>query len=264
MTFLICRRCLFFLGLASGLACLYEPARAEQLITGISSEAIAIESNFVGAELVLFGTIERDVNTVARRYGYDIAVVVTGPLSKIVVRKKERFAGIWVNRQSSGFVSVPSFMAVLSNRSLENITTPATLATFNLGLRNLKLNDRARSDLNEPTKLDQFDEALLRLMGNRELYVENGKGVEFLSDSLFSARIKVPAHVPVGTFTAEVFLFGDGALLQRQKIDLKVHKSGFEQLAYTLATQHSLVYGVLAVIMAVFAGWSASIVFRKD
>jgi len=239
-------------------------ARGESLVTGISDDTIAIESNFVGAELILFGTIERDANTVARRHGYDIAVVVTGPAHDIVVRKKERFAGIWINRRSRSYTQVPSFVAVLSNRPLGEITTPATLSQFQLGLENIELHQFSASRGDKTNPPEPFDRALLRLMSTQELYLEEPDGVEFLSDSLFNARIRVPAYVPVGRFAAEVFLFGDGALLQRQKIKLKVHKSGFEQMAFTLATQQSLLYGLLAVAMAIFAGWLASVIFRKD
>jgi uncharacterized protein (TIGR02186 family) len=240
------------------LTCNPEQGSAEQLVTGISDDTIAIESNFVGADLMLFGTIERDANTVSRRQGYDIVVMVTGPLHDIVVRKKGRLAGIWVNRESHLFSQVPSYLAILSNRPLNEITTPLTRSEFQLGLDQLKLETQTTP---EPTS---FDQALVRLMRSRDLYSENDTGLEFLSDALFSARITVPAYVPVGKFRAEVFLFGDGALLQRQTIELDVHKSGFEQLAYNLATQQSLLYGLLAVAMAIFSGWLASVIFRKD
>lgn len=239
-------------------------ARSEKLVTGISDDTIAIESNFVGAELVLFGSIERDANTVARRRGYDIVVVVSGPTHDVVVRKKEWLAGIWVNRRSHRYENVPSYLAVLSNRPLNEITTPETLEHYRLGLVQMGLGNENEPARSRTTRFAGFDAALIRLMRERELYVEDGSGLEFLSNILFSARITVPAYVPVGIFQAEVFLFGDRALLQRQTIMLDVHKSGFEQTAYALATQQSLIYGLLAVAMAVFAGWFASVVFRKD
>ncbi len=239
-------------------------AFAEKLVTGISSDTIAIESNFVGAELVLFGTIERDANTVARRHGYDVVVVVSGPVHDVVVRKKEWLAGIWVNRRSRRYDNVPSYLAVLSNRPIKEITTPATLEQFHLGLEQLGPGGETEQTRSGNAPSTEFDAALLRLMGERELYVEDGSGLEFLSNSLFSARITVPAYVPVGIFQAEVFLFGDNALLQRQTIKLDVHKSGFEQAAYALATQQSLIYGMLAVALAIFSGWLASVVFRRD
>ncbi|MBZ0216086.1 MAG: TIGR02186 family protein, partial [Fimbriimonadaceae bacterium] len=147
---------------------------------------------------------------------------------------------------------------------LDDITTLITREQYQLGLDQLVLYGPGENKKANSTQPIKFDEALIRLMRDRNLYVENGSGLQFLSDALFSARITVPAHVPVGKFQAEVFLFGDGALLQRQTIALDVHKSGFEQMAYTLATQQSLLYGLLAVAMAVFAGWLASVIFRKD
>jgi hypothetical protein len=56
-------------------------ASAERLVTTLSTSRVLIASNFTGADVVLFGSVERDAQTVARRGGYDIVVTVTGPRS---------------------------------------------------------------------------------------------------------------------------------------------------------------------------------------
>lgn len=239
-------------------------ARAETLVTGISDNTIAISSNFTGAELVLFGTVERDAQTIARRQGYDIVVIVRGPQHAVTVRRKESIAGIWINRQSWTFDDAFGFLAILSNRPLLDIASENTLSSFAIGLtrQNFEFSN-GEATFNTATRLE-FSNALLRQMQSRDLYIQNEAGVEFLSKALFTARIAVPAYVPVGEFEAEILLFGDGALLNRQHVSLEVRKTGFEQLTYSLATQQPLLYGILAVIMAVLAGWLASVMFRRD
>ncbi len=54
-------------------------ARAETMITSLSTHRLQITSNFVGSQIVLFGAIERDAQTISRAGGYDLAVVVRGP-----------------------------------------------------------------------------------------------------------------------------------------------------------------------------------------
>jgi uncharacterized protein (TIGR02186 family) len=73
------------------------PASAERLITSLSSHQVLVSSSFTGTELVLFGAIERDGATVVRKGGYDIVVTVSGPRETLVVRRKDRVAGIWTN-----------------------------------------------------------------------------------------------------------------------------------------------------------------------
>ena len=89
------------------------PAAAERLITTLSTSRVLIASNFTGADVVLFGSVERDAQTVARRGGYDIVVTVTGPRETIVTFRKQRVAGIWVNADQRTFVKVPSYLTVL-------------------------------------------------------------------------------------------------------------------------------------------------------
>ncbi|MBV8835992.1 MAG: TIGR02186 family protein, partial [Alphaproteobacteria bacterium] len=76
------------------------PASAERLISALSTSRVLIASNFTGADVVLFGSVERDAQTVARRGGYDIVVTVTGPRENIVTFRKQRVAAIWVNADS--------------------------------------------------------------------------------------------------------------------------------------------------------------------
>ncbi len=239
-------------------------ARAEILVTGISDNSISISSNFTGAELVLFGNVERDAQSIARRNGYDIVVIVRGPQQAITVRQKERIAGIWANRNSWTFDDAYGFLAILSNRPLADITNESARDEFAIGLTR---QNYTASNVNAAFSNEQrlaFSAALLRQMQARQLYFQNEEGVEFLSNSLFTARIAVPAYVPVGAFEADIMLFGDGALLNRQTVRLDVRKTGFEQFTYALATEQPLLYGIVAVILAVLAGWLASVMFKRD
>ncbi len=239
-------------------------ARAEILVTGISDNTISIESNFTGAELVLFGTVERDAQSVARRQGYDIVVIVRGPQQAVTVRQKERIAGVWANRNSWTFDDAYGFLAILSNRPLADIASENARDEFSLGLTRQNYTANNGNAVYSSEQKQEFAAALLRQMQTRQLYLQNEEGVEFLSNSLFTARIAVPAYVPVGTFEAEIMLFGDGALLNRQTVQLKVRKSGFEQFTYALATEQPLLYGIVAVVLAVLAGWLASVMFKRD
>ena len=109
-------------------------ARAERLVTSLSDYRVSIASNFTGADLVLFGTIERDGASVARRGGYEIAVTVLGPRQTVRTFRKDRVLGIWVNADSRTFVDAPSYLAVLTNRPVDEIASPDVLRRLQVGL----------------------------------------------------------------------------------------------------------------------------------
>ena len=74
----------------------------------------------------------------------------------------------------------------------------------------------------------------------------------------------MPVNVPIGRYTTQVYLFRDGKLLSQNQSSLQVHKVGFERVVYLLALRHPFIYGLLAVLMAVIAGFAAWAVFRKE
>jgi len=118
------------------------PALAERLVVSLSNHRVAVTSNFVGENLVLFGTIEPDVGKTALRPSYDLVVTVTGPRQTLRTRRKERVLGIWVNVDSREFVRVPAYLAVLSNRPVGEIARPDVLRKLQIGLDNFLLPQR--------------------------------------------------------------------------------------------------------------------------
>ena len=56
----------------------------------------------------------------------DIVVVVKGPTQSILVREKEKVAGIWVNAARLRYRSAPSFYAVASSRPIDQLVDERT------------------------------------------------------------------------------------------------------------------------------------------
>ena len=65
-------------------------------------------------------------------------------------------------------------------------------------------------------------------------------GVEFLSQSLFRASLKLAPNVPVGTHKARAFLFRNGVFIKENSAQLAIVKSGFEQRIFARRVQPRL------------------------
>ena len=98
------------------------PGAAEQLEVSLSNHQVAITSNFVGKDLVLFGTIKPDTARTELRSSYDLVVTVTGPRQTLSTRRKQRVVGIWVNVDSREFVRVPTTTVIGTSMVLTLIT----------------------------------------------------------------------------------------------------------------------------------------------
>jgi len=253
---------------AVALACLMAGlgarAAAEQLVSSLSSQRVLITPSFVGTELVLFGIVERDAASPQRRGGYDIVATVSGPRETIVVRRKGRMLGIWVNAESRTFVEVPAYLAVLSTRPPEQFASVDLLRRLQLGLRRTLLPQLIGSDTADVLREDPFRAAFLRLKQSRDLYVEAPDGVTFRTPVLYRANIPLPAAAPVGTYEVDLKLFADGALIARGRETFEIAKFGFEQFLAASAVNDGLLYGLATAAMALLTGWIASVVFRRD
>jgi uncharacterized protein (TIGR02186 family) len=248
----------------AGLATAPLPAIAERLITSLSNHRIFVTSNFVGDTLVLFGAIEQDRASRPRSTGYDIVVTVTGPKRTVVTRRKERRLGIWVNVESREFVGAPLFYAALSNRPLEEIANEETRQRLQLGLRYAPLPQRIDNRVAEGAPGDAFRQAFVRISSRQGLYQESANAVTMLSPALFRAAIALPAGSPIGSYSVDVKLLADGAMIARTGSAFEVVKAGFEQFIAEAAHQQPVLYGLATALMALLTGWLASVIFRRD
>ncbi len=141
----------------------------------------------------------------------DIVVVLRGPVQPILVREKQKIAGlIWMNADSDRFRSAPSFYAVASSKPLSELVDERTAAIYEMGLHNLQLSPGGGA---LPEKERRFEAGLLDLRKRQGLYSENSRGVEISDRVLYRATITIPSQVPVGTYTAETFMVDDGKVL---------------------------------------------------
>lgn len=239
------------------------PAQAERLIVSVSNHRVTVTPNYSGEELVLFGSVEKDPNTPPNR-SYDLVVTVAGPRADMVTRRKERKFGIWINTDSRQFVKVPTYLAQFSDRPVDAIAPPDVQRRQQLGLNNVLLTQRVGGDFADVVPDDAFRSAFVRLRKQHGLYREDSSAVTFLTPTLFRTGIPLPAEVPIGTYTVEIKLFADGALLAKTDTAFEIVKVGFEQFVANTARNNGFVYGLFTAFMALMTGWMASIVFRRD
>lgn len=229
-----------------------QQARAQALVADLSSHLIAITAGFAGTELLLFGATEGEG---------DVVVLVRGPDSDVAVRRKARVAGIWLNTETLSFAGVPSYYRVASSKPLDEIVTPALRQRHQIGSDFLRL---APSRETDAIALAAFRAGLLRNKERLELYDPEPGRVTFLGPRLFRTRIVFPANVPTGAYSVEVLLVQNGQVIAAQSTPMFVSKIGVGAEIYDFAHVHAAWYGLIAILIAVFAGWSAGLIFRKS
>lgn len=219
---------------------------------GLDRYAIDISTDFAGDDLLLYGAVEVPA---------DIIVVVTGkPPVEVEVRRKDRIAGIWVNRDSRRFANVPTFYGIASSRPLEEILSPAMLARLEIGVERLKLPPQG-----EIADAADFRRALLRLKRGGGYFNDAIGHVTFgAGGRLFEAHLKFPAVVPPGTVLVSVHIVRDGRIVDGTTLPISVRKSGLGADIFLFAHNHAAAYGAIAIALALLAGWLAHLIFRRS
>lgn len=234
----------------------------ERVEIGISTSEIAIASDFTGADITVFGAIDGADDLLLATGAYDVIVALEGPRQWTTVRRKERVFGIWINRHSFLFEPIPASYSMSSTRPLTDISQPIDLANHDIGINNIRL--VPSGSVGDGSRLNEFREALRRIKQSNGLYQRDPSGVRFISKSLFRASVRLPASIPVGLHKVRAVLYKNGEYVMETDIPLRVTKTGLEQFIFNLAHQYSLVYGFLAVALALFTGWLGNVIFRKD
>ncbi|RWO74477.1 MAG: TIGR02186 family protein [Mesorhizobium sp.] len=243
------------------------PAKAQVPLTegiqiGLSTDNVSITAGFSGADLTIFGSLENPDPLVARQGRYDVIVVLEGPPKPVVVRRKDRVLGVWVNLDSETFENVPVSYSVATTRPLQDITEPNSYKQLSLGASNLYMQPADAGD--SPATIEEFTAALRERKSATGLYSENVGGVQFLSQNLFRATVRLAPNVPVGTHKARAFLFKSGLFIKESSAQLEIRKSGFEQSIFHVAHNYSFLYGVFAISLAMLTGWLGRLIFRRD
>ena len=223
----------------------------EPLLIALSTQRIEIDSNFAGTSLLLFGATD---------VAGDVVVSVRGPEEPVVVRRKLRSVGIWVNREAIAFRNVPGYYFVATSGPLEDIAPVELLDRKQLGSERVLLEAIWFDTAGDA---DEFRAALHRHRERDALYRSEPGVVEFIDERLFRTTIDLPAHVPTGEYRVEAMLMVDGEVLSTRSAGLTIEKAGFSADISTFARADEALYGIIAIALALVAGWLGSFAFRK-
>lgn len=236
------------------------PAMAGGLVADVSKDSIAIQFDFTGDSLLLFGAVE----PVADGLPTDVAIVLRGPGENFLLRKKQRVFGIWVNTLSYAVGPLPGFYALVSSRPIGDIAANEERRLHELGSDYLRVNNlETMAAEDSPQNFKEALAAFVRIKQERGLFIQSDNGVEIMDGRLFRAEIKLPSGMPVGTYVTEFFAFHNGRLIGYQTGEIPVDIVGAGQVLHSAAFDQPLLYGLGGVIIAFLMGWLVAVIFRR-
>lgn len=230
------------------------PAKAEEIVLGLSQDEVAITATFDGSDILIFGAIKRDAPAPEGESG--VIVTVAGPDETVTVRRKARRFGIWVNTDTVSIEAAPSFYAVATTGPIESVLRSSEDLKHRITIPQV-IRDVSANVMDSRS----FSRALARIRGDANLYQTREDAVSFEAGTLFRTSLQMPANLTEGDYVARIFLTRDGTVVDTFETIIPVKKVGLERWLYNLAHENALLYGLMSLAIAIAAGWGASALF---
>ncbi len=232
------------------------PAAAEEVVAGLSQNRIAITTDFDGSEILIFGAVKRE-ETIRKDEPLEVVIAVAGPSKPVTVRRKSKRLGIWVNTDAVDVDAAPSFYAIATSGPWDQVLREEDDLRHKISIRRA-----IRSVGATVADSDNFTEALVRIREDKGLYQTNIGAVDLNEQTLFSTSMRLPANLTEGEYHARFFLTRNGRVVDMHDSVINVQKVGLERFLFRLSRDKPLIYGLMSLAIAIFAGWGASAAFR--
>jgi uncharacterized protein (TIGR02186 family) len=147
---------------------------------------------------------------------------------------------------------------VATSAPWDEVITPKQDAKHQVSVaRAIKARQTAPADAEQ----ERFTEAVIRIRSDENLYqlLENEVTVD--QQTLFRTSIEMPSNLTEGHYDTRILLTRNGVVISTLNTEIDVRKVGLERFLFSLSREQPLVYGLLSLAIAIFAGWGASGLF---
>jgi len=231
----------------------------ETFPVNITPAQVELGTFYGGAKVHVNGTVVS---------GSNVIVIVRGASGAEVFNKLGRVGPIWVNTGKVTISGAPTLLLVFSSAALETCLNPDWLGRYGLDQASLKQNMQIKTQVADRGRIaDDF----LALKAKQGTYRTASGSVRLGSPEQdhvpYSLDFNLPRSASPGRYLVTAIECRNGGVAKNTDVDLAVVEVGFPALVSRLAREHAPLYGAIAVVIAMMAGFGidfiASRVFKR-
>ncbi len=218
-------------------------AFADATTITVRPNVVNIGAGYDGTKVVVSGTIPEGTKAVVR---------VLGERKDQLFKQKGRALGVlWMNLKTIKIKQVPDLFL---------------MGTDGKGNTNWEHSTLGFLSIKGDTKDLVFDE-FIKLMEKDDFY-EVEKGTVTYSETKegkrpFKASLAIPSAIHEGIYDVEVLAVQKGQIVDKASCELHTSLVGLPAMLSAFAFDHSLLYGIAAVVIAILAGLIMSMIFKE-
>lgn len=229
------------------------PAPAQDATLTVTPARIDMGTNFDGRTLKVEGTAPE---------GSDVVLRFTGAADELHLREKGKVFGLlWMNVGTVGFENVPKVMLVESSKPFGELGPAAEPFSLESLMRVIEVKEAGAAELD-------FDPAAeLLLLKEREHLFRQTEGAVSLGaakDGMrsFSAEIAVPSSLAPGQYTVQAVALSGDKIVGQAQVPVTAKLVSLPRWLHDLAFNHGTLYGILATVIAILAGFIIGLIFK--
>ena len=219
----------------------------------LSENNIKIETDFNGKEIIIFGILNDDQETL---------ITIKGPEKNAVIQKKERILGFWFNTKQITYNQIPSIFFIASSANIKDILPTSTIIKEELSFDYLLENKLSQRNFISNASLDSWKNNFVRIKKDKSLFKEYK--VEKIENKLFQTRVFFPSKSIPGDYIVNVYQIKNNIILNKKEKIITLAKSGVGSQIYDFAHNNAVAYGLFVIIFAVLSGFLAATLFRRS
>jgi len=209
----------------------------------IRPNLVAIGTGFNGTKVTVTGAVPQGTSAVIRLLGE--------PRNKTFKKKGKALGLLWMNLGEVEIQGVPDVFLV---------------GTDGVSDINWEHSDLAFMSVKGDTEDLIYDE-FIKLMEQDGFYEVENNVIQYTGQAegmrSFKAELSIPSAMHQGVYRVEVLSVKDGKIADMAAEELHTKLTGLPAFLSKLAFEHSLLYGVAAVVIAILAGLFMSLVFKE-
>lgn len=223
----------------------------------VSPEKVLISATYNGEDVFVTGEVENDEEAV---------VQVIGNSSQAEFKQTGKVGGfLWMTVGHLSISHAPSAYLLYLPEKISEMRNSSKSLWQELGIGFESLLPGIVIEPEVENKAEVFAD-FLKLKTHDKLYQMADNAVEYSEapdgEKEFKAKLHIPPKMPVAQYKVRVLRVRDGKVVGQEEGEIHMKEVGFPALISTLAFNRSLLYGILAVGIAIFAGLFMGVLFK--
>ncbi len=193
----------------------------------------------------------------------DLIVQIHSPPGEEHLKYKGKAGGIfWMKLGTMTFENVPGVYLVYSTRDTHELLSPEKCAELSIGFDSLKNKAEIKSTLKNLDR-DKWLKEFMKFKKEEHLYLEKSGVVKVdQANQTYELEIDWPFEAPPGEYDVEVFAVKDQQVIDKAEAKIKDQRVGIEEILSHMAFERPALYGIIALVVAIIAGFGVGMIFK--